>query len=72
MKKTFVDFMKETPTNLRYRRVEIADKIFENKMIIDDRIQAGSSTLDLRIVEDKLVMEDDQIRIAMKKMGAPL
>ena len=72
MRKTYKDFMKETPTNLRYRRVEIADKIVENKRVIDDLIQAGSSTIPNRIIEDRLVTEDDQIRIALKKLGFDL
>ena len=70
--KTFVDFMKETPTNLRYRRVEIADKISENRIVIEELIQAGSSTIPNRIIEDRLINEDTQIKIALNKLNVGL
>ena len=70
--KTFADFMGYTTEYLIDRRSELDTMIIENTRMIDVLVQEGSSTIPLRIVEDRLRMEDIQIRIALKKMGSTL
>ena len=50
---------------MQSRRNDIAIMIEENQGFIDKLIQEGKSTIPLRIVDDRLAIEDQQLLIAI-------
>ena len=65
--KFYMDTM--TLEEMDSRRHKLASHIFDNDAQIDIAIQDGRSTLPLRMNGDRLWYEDNQLKIAIKKLG---
>ena len=66
--------MMETMTfkEMEARRIELADEIVENDRAVNVLIQSASTTIPTRMIGDRLWMEDNQLKIAIKKLKGSL
>ena len=57
-----------TLKEMEARRVELAEDIVANDRAVDLLIQSASTTIPTRMIGDRLWMEDNQLKIAIKKL----
>ena len=60
------------PEVMQARRNDLDTMIRENKVFIDKLIAEGKNTIPLRIVEDRLVIEDQLLKIAILELEGNL
>ena len=61
-----------TLKEMEARRVELAEDIVANDRAVDLLIQSASTTIPTRMIGDRLWMEDNQLKIAIKKLKGSL
>ena len=61
-----------TLKEMEARRIELAEDIEANDRAVDLLIQSASTTIPTRMIGDRLWMEDNQLKIAIKKLKGSL
>ena len=61
-----------TLKEMEARRVELSEDIVANDRAVDLLIQSASTTIPTRMIGDRLWMEDNQLKIAIKKLKGSL
>ena len=61
-----------TLKEMEARRVELSEDIVANDRAVDLLIQSASNTIPTRMIGDRLWMEDNQLKIAIKKLKGSL
>ena len=61
-----------TLKEMEARRIELAEDIVANDRAVDLLIQSASTTIPTRMIGDRLWMEDNQLKIAIKKLKGSL
>ena len=61
-----------TLEEMEARRVELSEDIIANDRTVELLIQSASITIPTRMIGDRLWMEDNQLKIAIKKLKGSL
>ena len=61
-----------TLEEMEARRVELSEDIIANDRTVELLIQSASTTIPTRMIGDRLWMEDNQLKIAIKKLKGSL